>query len=116
MLLGMDALFTVLADPTRRQIIALLAERERSAGELVAVFPISQPAVSRHLRVLREAGFVRQRGDGQRRIYTLDPAPLAALDDWLAHYRHFWSGRLDALDRLLQEERARRAGAQEEGV
>ena len=97
----MDEMFAVLADPTRRRILDLLAEQERSVGELVAAFPISQPAVSRHLRVLREAGLVRLRGAGQRHIYRLDAAPLAALDDWLARYRHFWSGRLDDLDRLL---------------
>ena len=80
----MDELLMVLADPIRREIIDLLAEREHSAGELGAVFPVSQPAISRHLRVLREAGLVHVRGEGQRRIYRLDPAPLAALDDWLA--------------------------------
>ncbi len=109
----MDELLAVLADPTRREIIELLAERERSAGELVAVFPVSQPAISRHLRVLREAGLVRVRGEGQRRIYRLDPAPLAALDDWLARYRHFWSSRLDALEERLAERR--RAGTEKEG-
>jgi DNA-binding transcriptional ArsR family regulator len=103
----MDELLTVLADPIRREIIELLAERERSAGEVGAVFTVSQPAVSRHLRVLREAGLVLVRGEGQRRIYRLDPAPLAALDDWLGRYRHFWSARLDALeDRLAARRRA----------
>ena len=98
----------VLADPTRRQILELLAERERSAGELVVAFPISQPAVSRHLRVLREAGLVQLRSQGQRRIYRLDATPLAAVDAWLSRYRHFWSGRLDDLDRALQARRERR--------
>jgi DNA-binding transcriptional ArsR family regulator len=109
----MDGQLAVLADPTRREIIELLAERERSAGELVAAFPVSQPAVSRHLRVLREAGLARVRGEGQRRIYRLDPAPLAALDDWLGRYRHFWSARLDALEARLAE---RRREAAEEGA
>ena len=95
----------VLADPIRREIIDLLAEHERSAGELGAAFTVSQPAISRHLRVLREAGLVRVRGEGQRRIYRLDPAPLAALDEWLARYRHYWSGRLDALEDRLAERR-----------
>jgi DNA-binding transcriptional ArsR family regulator len=103
----MDEMFAVLADPTRRQIIALLAERERSVGELVASFAISQPAVSRHLRVLREVGLVQLRGEGPRHIYRLDATPLAALDTWLADYRHFWSGRLDDLDRALQARRDR---------
>ncbi len=111
----MDELLTVLADPTRREIIALLAERERSAGELVAAFTVSQPAISRHLRVLREAGLVRVRGEGQRRIYRLDPAPLAALDAWLARYRHFWSARLDALERRLDQKQSARDNTQEEG-
>jgi DNA-binding transcriptional ArsR family regulator len=110
----MDEIFMVLADPTRREIIGLLAERERSAGELVAVFPVSQPAISRHLRVLREAGLVRVRGEGQRRIYRLDAAPLAELDAWLARYRRFWSARLDALERRI-EERRRDASEEEEG-
>ncbi len=110
----MDELLTVLADPIRREIIELLAEHERSAGELGAVFVVSQPAISRHLRVLREAGLVQVRGDGQRRIYRLEPAPLAALDDWLARYRHFWSARLDALENRLAERR--RATAEKEAT
>jgi DNA-binding transcriptional ArsR family regulator len=87
-----------LADPTRLRIVELLAEGERSAGELAAEFDTSRPGVSRHLRVLREHGLVRVRGDGQRRLYSLDPAPLAELDDWLERYRTFWTNRLDALD------------------
>ena len=110
----MNKLFAVLADPSRREIVALLAERERSAGELVAVFTLSQPAVSRHLRVLREAGLVQVRGEGQRRIYRLDPAPLAELDHWLAHYRHFWTARLDALEERLAQKR-RETSEKEEG-
>lgn len=100
---------TVLADPSRRQIVELLAEHERSAGELVSAFTVSQPAVSRHLRVLREAGLVTVRGEGQRRIYRLEPAPLAELDFWLARYRHFWTERLDALGARLEERRRERA-------
>lgn len=111
----MDDLFAILADPTRRQIVALLAERERSVGELVAAFSVSQPAISRHLRVLREAGLVRVRGDGQRHIYRLDAAPLAALDAWLERYRHFWIARLDDLDRRLKERREQRPDEQGEG-
>jgi DNA-binding transcriptional ArsR family regulator len=96
-----------LSDPTRRQIIELLAERERNAGEIAAEFPVSRPAVSRHLRVLRERGLVQTRTEGQQRIYSLDPAPLIELDEWLAHYRAFWTNRLDALDTQIR--RARRA-------
>jgi DNA-binding transcriptional ArsR family regulator len=90
-----------LADPTRRRIVELLAEQDRSAGELAAEFSTSRPAVSRHLRVLRERGLVRARSEAQRRVYSLDPAPLAELDAWLARYRSFWSQRLDALDTEL---------------
>ena len=87
-----------LADPTRREIVELLAEGELDAGEIAARFPISRPAVSRHLRVLRESGLVRSRPVAQRRLYALEPAPLRELDAWLARYRGVWANRLDALD------------------
>jgi len=95
-----------LADPTRRQIVELLAERDRDAGEIASHFDVSRPAVSRHLRVLREHGLVRSRGEAQRRIYSLDPGPLGEMNAWLAKYRGFWANRLDALD--VQRRRARR--------
>jgi DNA-binding transcriptional ArsR family regulator len=95
-----------LADPTRRRIVELLAtERELSAGELAAHFDTSRPGVSRHLRVLRELGVVSARGEGTRQVYSLDPAPLAELDDWLSRYRDFWSNRLDALDTEIHRRR-----------
>jgi DNA-binding transcriptional ArsR family regulator len=97
--------FVALADPTRRRIVELLADGERSAGELAAEFDTSRPGVSRHLRVLREHGLVRAREDGVRRLYSLDPAPLAELDDWLARYRGFWTNRLDALDTEIARRR-----------
>ena len=97
-----------LADPTRRHIVELLAERERDAGEIASHFDVSRPAVSRHLRVRREHGLVRARSDAQRRIYSLDPAPLEEIDAWLAKYRGFWANRLDALDVQLRRERRRR--------
>jgi DNA-binding transcriptional ArsR family regulator len=97
-----------LADPTRRRIVELLADGELSAGELAAEFQTSRPGVSRHLRVLREHGLVRAREHGQRRFYSLDPAPLAELDAWLARYRPFWANRLDALETELK--RRRKAG------
>ena len=100
----MDAL-TALADPTRRRIVELLAEREHDVSELHAHFPISQPAVSRHLRVLRDHGLVRSRPEAQRRVYSLDPTPLAELDGWLDRYRSFWSQRLDALGTELRRAR-----------
>lgn len=107
----MDAL-AALADPTRRRIVELLAERERDAGEIGSHFAVSQPAISRHLRVLREGGLVHVRPQAQRRLYSLDPAPLEELDAWLARYRGFWQQRLDALDTQLR--RARRPTREEE--
>ena len=97
-----------LADPTRRRIVELLAETERDAGEIASHFAVTRPAVSRHLRLLRESGLVRSRTEAQRRVYSLDPEPLAELDEWLARYRRFWSGRLDALETQLRRSRRRR--------
>jgi DNA-binding transcriptional ArsR family regulator len=94
-----------LADPTRRQIVELLTVRERNAGEIASHFDVSRPAVSRHLRVLREHGLVRARTEGQQRIYSLDPAPLEELDTWLARYREFWTNRLDALGTEVKRRR-----------
>ena len=99
---------TALADPTRRRILELLVDGEVSAGELAGHFPVSRPAVSRHLRVLREAGLVSARVDGQRRVYAVDAAPLAELDAWLAPYRPLWSQRLDALDTEIRRGRRSR--------
>ena len=93
--------FDVLVDPSRRRILDLLREREHLVGELVADLGLSQPGVSKHLRVLREAGLVRVRVDAQRRWYGLDPAPLAEVDRWLAPYRRYWADRLDLLERHL---------------
>jgi DNA-binding transcriptional ArsR family regulator len=97
-----------LADPTRREIVELLADGELDAGSIAERFPVSRPAVSRHLRVLREAGLVRVRPEAQRRLYALDPAPLAELDAWLERYRAFWGNRLDALDVHLRRQRRRK--------
>jgi DNA-binding transcriptional ArsR family regulator len=101
-----------LADPTRRRIVELLADGERSAGDLAGHFPVSRPAVSRHLRVLRESGLVHVRDDAQRRLYSLDPTPLAELDDWLGRYRSFWTQRLDALETELRRARRHRVKEQ----
>ena len=87
-----------LADGTRRRIVEMLAERDRTAGELADAFEICRPGVSRHLRVLREAGLVRAEPVAQRRIYRLVPQPLAELDTWLHRCRGFWTQRLDALE------------------
>jgi len=100
-----------VADPTRRELLRLLVDGEMSAGELAGRFPVSRPAISRHLRVLREAGLVRARTDGRRRLYALDPRPLRELDDWLEPYRDLWAHRLDALDtEIARGRRARRTG------
>jgi DNA-binding transcriptional ArsR family regulator len=103
--------FEALADPTRRRIVELLADGERSAGDLAAQFDVTRPAVSRHLRVLRESGLVRVRDDAQRRLYSLDARPLAELDEWLQRYRGFWAQRLDALDTELRRARRRKERA-----
>lgn len=89
--------FEAVADPTRREILAMLRGRELTAGEVAEAFPVSRPAISRHLRVLRECGLVAWRGEGQRRIYRLRPEPLSEVDRWLEDYRAFWADRLDAL-------------------
>lgn len=94
-----------LADDTRRRIVELLADGERSAGEIASHFSTSRPGISRHLRVLRESGLVQTRPEAQRRLYSLDPAPLAELDAWLQRYRSFWANRLDALDTELRRRR-----------
>jgi DNA-binding transcriptional ArsR family regulator len=101
--------FAALADPTRRRIVELLLEGgERSAGEIASRFETARPGVSRHLRVLREEGLVRVRGEGTRRLYSIDPAPLAELDDWLSRYRAFWTNRLDALETEIHRRRRTR--------
>jgi DNA-binding transcriptional ArsR family regulator len=97
----MATTFEVLAEPTRRRILDLLLERARPVGELVTALGMSQPGVSKHLRVLRESGFVVVRQDAQRRIYAVRAEPLSEVDAWLAPYRRLWAGRLDALERHL---------------
>ena len=95
--------FEVLAEPNRRRILDLLRDDERSVGDLVERIGISQPGVSKHLRVLREAGLVEVRIDAQRRWYGLRPEPLAEVDTWLEPYRRMWGRKLDALERHLDE-------------
>jgi DNA-binding transcriptional ArsR family regulator len=96
-------IFEALADPTRRHIVELLSRRERAAGEIAAEFQVSRPAISKHLRVLRDAGIVDVREVAQRRIYRLDPKSLESAERWLARHRRFWEQRLDALERHVQE-------------
>jgi DNA-binding transcriptional ArsR family regulator len=98
--------FDVLAEPTRRRILDLLIETEQPVGDLVASLSLSQPGVSKHLRVLREAGLVEARTDAQRRIYRVRPEPLAEIDAWLAPYRRLWASKLDALERHLDDREA----------
>jgi DNA-binding transcriptional ArsR family regulator len=106
--------FDVLGDPVRRRVLELLADGERSAGEITAVvreeFGISQPAVSQHLRVLRENGFTRVRAEGARRLYAVEPAPLRDVELWLGRFHRFWDQHLDALTtELARGQRARRS-------
>jgi DNA-binding transcriptional ArsR family regulator len=97
----MQSTFAVLAEPNRRRILDELRQGERSVGELVDRLALSQPAVSKHLRVLKDANLVTSRVDAQRRRYRLRPAPLAEVDEWLAPYRRFWADHLDALEAYL---------------
>jgi DNA-binding transcriptional ArsR family regulator len=99
-----NSTFDVLAEPQRRRILDLLRDGEQPVGDLVDRLEISQPGVSKHLRVLRDAGLVSVRPDGQRRLYGLRPEGLAEVDRWLAPYRQLWSRRLDALERHLDQE------------
>jgi DNA-binding transcriptional ArsR family regulator len=105
-LLGMATAttFDVLAEPTRRRILDLLLDRERPVGDLVKRLKLSQPGVSKHLRVLRDAGLVSVRNEAQRRIYGIRPEPLAEAAEWLEPYRKLWAERLDALEKHLDEE------------
>jgi DNA-binding transcriptional ArsR family regulator len=96
--------FEVLAEPTRRRILDLLLDRERPVGDLVKKLKLSQPGVSKHLRVLRDAGLVSVRTEAQRRIYGVRAEPLTELDEWLEPYRRLWAEGLDALERHLDEE------------
>jgi DNA-binding transcriptional ArsR family regulator len=97
----MTQLFEVIAEPSRRRVLDLLLQQDRTVGELVDALHMSQPAVSKHLRVLREAGLVEARVDAQRRVYRLRPEPLADVDAWLEPYRRFWRDRLASLQRHL---------------
>ncbi|MGP3971373.1 ArsR/SmtB family transcription factor [Streptomyces sp. 6N223] len=98
-----DAIWSALVDPRRRAVLELLRQGDRTVGELAERLGAAQPAMSKHLKVLREAGLVRSRVDAQRRVYAIDPAPMAELDAWLAPYRRLWNERLDALGRHLDQ-------------
>jgi DNA-binding transcriptional ArsR family regulator len=96
-----ESVFEIVAEPNRRAILSVLASSERSVGEIERQLRMTQPTVSKHLRVLREAGFVESTVDAQRRLYRLKPEPLRELDAWLAPFRRFWSTHVDALERHL---------------
>ena len=107
----MESSFAILAEPNRRAILGLLASSERSVGEMERRLRMPQPSVSKHLRVLREAGFVEARVEAQRRVYRIRPEPLREVDAWLAPFRRFWAARVDALERHLDRmEKAERKG------
>jgi DNA-binding transcriptional ArsR family regulator len=96
-----ESAFEIIAEPNRRAILSLLVSSEQSVGEIERQLRMSQPTVSKHLRVLREAGFVESTVDAQRRLYRLKPGPLQEIDTWLAQFRRFWSAHVDALERYL---------------
>lgn len=99
----MESTFAIIAEPNRRAILSLLADSERSVGDLEEELDLPQPSVSKHLRVLREAGFVESRVDAQRRLYRIRPEPLMEIDAWLAQFRRYWSAHVDALERHLDQ-------------
>src|SRR5215813_1742091 len=108
----MESTFAIIAEPSRRAILSLLASAERSVGDIEEQLRLPQPSVSKHLRILREAGFVESRVDAQRRLYRIRPEPLMEIDAWLAPFRRFWSQHVDALERHLDRmnEKPRRKG------
>jgi len=97
----MESTFAIIAEPSRRAILSLLASSEQTVGDIEEQLRLPQPSVSKHLRVLREAGFVESRVDAQRRVYSIKPEPLMEIDAWLAPFRRFWSAHVDALERHL---------------
>jgi DNA-binding transcriptional ArsR family regulator len=101
-----DAVFGALADPTRRAVLDLLRHEELAAGRIARAFPVSRPAISRHLRLLRRARLVEQRREGRRRLYRLNPGPLKAVDSWLNEYRTFWQSSLTSLKGFVERQRA----------
>lgn len=100
---NLDRTFAALADPTRRAILSRLADSHATVGELAEPFDMSLPAVSKHLKVLEQAGLIERRRDGRRQICQVRPAPLQDADQWLARYRAFWEGSLDSLARFLED-------------
>ena len=102
-----EATFSALADPTRRAVLDLLRQGSQPAGRIAEAFPVSRPAISKHLRLLRRAHLVRENRQGRHRLYQLNPAPLKAVDSWLEHYRSFWSASLTNLKTFVEAEYAK---------
>jgi len=110
-----DAAFGALADPTRRAVLDLLRAGRRPAGEIARVFPVSRPAISKHLRILRRAHLVEERREGRHRLYQLNPAPLKAVDSWIEQYRSFWTASLENLKAFVEAEYAKELSTGEAG-
>lgn len=111
--IGGEAAFGALADPTRRAVLDLLRAGSRPAGEIARAFPVSRPAISKHLRVLRRAHLVEERREGRHRLYQLNPTPLRAVDSWLEQYRSFWTASLENLKAFVEAEYAKELSASE---
>jgi DNA-binding transcriptional ArsR family regulator len=107
-----ESTFQALADPTRRAVLDLLRRGRRPAGEIASAFPVSRPAISKHLRLLRRAHLVEERREGRHRFYQLNPTPLKAVDSWLEQYRSFWTARLNNLKTFVEAEHAKETALQ----
>ena len=105
-----EAAFQALADPTRRAVLDLLRKGSRPAGQIASAFPVSRPAISKHLRLLRRAHLVDERREGRNRVYQLNPEPLKAVDSWLEQYRVFWQANLSSLKAFVEAEYAKETG------
>src|SRR5215467_10958800 len=104
---GQEATFQALADPTRRAVLDLLRRGSQPAGQIAGAFPVSRPAISKHLRLLRRAHLVREHREGRHRVYQLNPEPLRAVDSWIEQYRVFWASSLNKLKEFVEVEHAR---------
>src|SRR5215813_9183871 len=102
-----EVTFQALADPTRREVLDLLRRGSQPAGQIASAFPVSRPAISKHLRLLRRAHLVREHREGRHRVYQLNPEPLRAVDSWIEQYRTFWSANLASLKSFVEEEYAK---------
>ena len=107
-----EAAFSALADPTRRAVLDLLRKGSQPAGQIASAFPVSRPAISKHLRLLRKAHLVEERREGRHRVYQLNPEPLRAVDAWLEQYRVFWQANLASLKTFVEAEYAKESGSQ----